>query len=324
MITSRKLVRRVTQGGVQYWTLGPIMPRIASYFLKCVVYLYDSEEAALRGERYGGSGFIVGVQSKTKEEYTHLYVVTNEHVVRKGCRWIRTLIHSDAKPDIIESKTEQWEESKTDDVVVYSFGAFGRDVPYSFVPINFILTETLSSELSVGPGDDTFMVGRLTRHDGGKERNTPSVRFGNISMMPDVPIEHDGRSQYSFIVETRSLPGYSGSPVFVTIPKLTEWPEPKKFSQSSWTNLHQKLVIEGPVKILLGVDCGHLPVEREIVLIDEHGKETKHKTKVNTGMAIVIPGWKILELVNLPTFQSERTGIDRQLGGVGPDVTEPD
>jgi hypothetical protein len=55
----------------------------------------------------------------------------------------------------------------------------------------------------------------------GKFENMPSVRFGNISMLPNErePIEDDNlklrRNQVGYLVEARSRSGYSGSPVFI-------------------------------------------------------------------------------------------------------------
>lgn len=72
----------------------------------------------------------------------------------------------------------------------------------------------------VGPGDDVFVVGRFINSQG-KLRNIPSVRFGNIAQMPLKPIEQ-GRvfgefQQESFLVEARSISGFSGSPVFLIL-----------------------------------------------------------------------------------------------------------
>ena len=56
--------------------------------------------------------------------------------------------------------------------------------------------------------------------DGG-QKNTPSARFGNMSMMPEKPIRRaDGILQESYLLEMRSINGYSGSPAFVHIPPL--------------------------------------------------------------------------------------------------------
>jgi len=75
-----------------------------------------------------------------------------------------------------------------------------------------------SDQIVLGYGDDIFMVGRFITFDG-KQRNTPVVRFGQISMLPAEPVEVDGgRAQEEvFLVECRSIGGLSGSPVFVDL-----------------------------------------------------------------------------------------------------------
>jgi len=56
---------------------------IPEQFLDCSVYMYAEESHARKGEQSGGSGFVVGVPLKINSEETQLYVVTNEHVVKK-------------------------------------------------------------------------------------------------------------------------------------------------------------------------------------------------------------------------------------------------
>ena len=65
-----------------------------------------------------------------------------------------------------------------------------------------------------------FVVGQLVNSQG-KVRNIPSTRFGNIAQMPYEPIEQDrvfGKfQQESFLVEARSIIGFSGSPIFLIL-----------------------------------------------------------------------------------------------------------
>lgn len=56
---------------------------IPKQFLDCSVYLYKTQAQAEAGEQSGGSGFLVGVPLTENPEETQLYVVTNEHVIRK-------------------------------------------------------------------------------------------------------------------------------------------------------------------------------------------------------------------------------------------------
>lgn len=69
----------------------------------------------------------------------------------------------------------------------------------------------------VGIGDDTIMVGRFINHEG-KQKNMPTVRFGSIAMMPsEKVISPAGIAQETFLVEIRSLPGYTGSAVVLML-----------------------------------------------------------------------------------------------------------
>ena len=66
-----------------------------------------------------------------------------------------------------------------------------------------------------GPGEEVVMLGRFLGYDG-TEENKPVARFGNLAMAPTVPIKHPwGFTQPSFLIECRSVSGYSGSPVFI-------------------------------------------------------------------------------------------------------------
>jgi hypothetical protein len=65
-------------------------------------------------------------------------------------------------------------------------------------------------------GEDTFMIGLFASHHGG-DWNTPSARFGNISMLASkfAPVAmENGSKQPCHLVDTHSRGGFSGSPVF--------------------------------------------------------------------------------------------------------------
>jgi len=64
--------------------------------------------------------------------------------------------------------------------------------------------------------DEIRLVGRLITRDG-NQQNKPVVRFGHLAMMDDA-IKRDGEErQRSFLIECRSVSGFSGSPVFVNV-----------------------------------------------------------------------------------------------------------
>jgi hypothetical protein len=110
----------------------------------------------------------------------------------------------------------------------------------------------------VGPGDDVYLVGRFIGHDG-KQRNTPIARFGVISMMPSEPVRnaHTGLAQETILIETHSITGHSGSPVFVQRLPMTPVPglPGLRMYRQEW---------------FLGIDWGHISHFEDVV--DEGGK----------------------------------------------------
>src|SRR5207244_524977 len=87
----------------------------------------------------------------------------------------------------------------------------------TMTPDNF-LTDKIIERYGIGVGDEVFMIGRFVNHEG-RQKNTPTVRFGNLAMMPHEKIldEETGLKQESFLIETRSIPGCSGAPVFIWV-----------------------------------------------------------------------------------------------------------
>jgi hypothetical protein len=193
------------------------MPRILDAWTDIAVYIYKSLEDAQQGVRSGGSGFIVSVPFEVNKEWSHLYTVTNRHVVRGAVDPVIRINRKDGTTECIQTNGNQWEpHSDGDDVAIYPFKAVWEKVQINPVPISAFITRKIIFDEDVGIGDDTIMIGRFMSHDG-TQQNSPSVRFGNIAMMSKEKIvcSETGIAQESFLVEIRSLPGYSGSAVIL-------------------------------------------------------------------------------------------------------------
>jgi len=271
------------------------MPRIDDNILDCSIYLYPSVQEAHDGEKSGGSGFLVGVPSKVNEHRFYGYAITNSHVIREAGSPIIRLNTKEGDMDILPIDKQDWKHHPNgDDLAAYPLSIDVDKYRMKFIPINLFITQEIISVEKIGAGDEVFMVGRFIGYDG-KQQNIPTVRFGNIAIGVVQPLPHRrGYLQDSFLIETRSLSGYSGSPVFVHILPFSKRPKSKGWSKE-----------KGPW--LLGVDWGHEHFF-EKVLEDDGKTEVAEKWKVrtNSGITNVVPVWKLLELLNIKEFVEMR------------------
>lgn len=264
------------------------MPRIDEGFLQCVVYLYKSPEDAVKGIKAGGTGFIVRY-NLAKNNLKMYFVVTNAHVIggisAPGAVRFNT---KDGRTSISQVYKSDWIcHPSGDDIAIASLNGSPEvleSLRHSSIDIDMFVTEDIINTDNIGPGNETFVVGRFVKHDGAKT-NTPIVRCGNISMMPFEPVRlENGYEQKSFLVESRSLSGFSGSPVFV----YANYPFPL-------VNKKERNVL------LLGLDCGHLDIFEPLKKRDgEQIQEIKGDNTVsvsNSGQMIVVPAWKIQEML---------------------------
>lgn len=284
------------------------MPRISDRILECVIYLYPSVDDANEGTNAGGSGFLVSVLSNVNVGSGYIYAVTNSHVIREGDSPIIRMNTKEGSHDVLPLNNHSWYHHPSgDDIAVCPIGGLisSETHKYKHIQTELFLTEKIISDEDIGGGDEVFMVGRFISHEG-KQRNIPTLRFGNIAMMPLEPIMNTRKHmQESFLIETRSLPGYSGSPVFVHI-----LPFSKRPGKEGWS------MEKGPW--LLGIDWGHIPLYEKVVEKnrDEYGNDVAvtegWRVKTNTGMAGVIPAWKLNELLNIEEFVMKREEADKE------------
>lgn len=341
MTSSRRWVELQSARGYTFRVWREVdVPEINQRYLDCSIYLYASRQSAEDGDDAGGSGCLVSVQDEHwgarrivrdkrlhSERFErdfiwtppHLYAVTNKHVIRKGFPVIR-LNTVDGTADVLELQADDWiEHPEGDDLAVAAI-----ELPpiheHAYYPVfdnQFIDRDSLTR--TVGAGDDVFMVGRFVNH-AGKQRNTPSLRFGSIAMLPFEKVKlADGHMQEAFLVEVRSISGYSGSPVFVYKPKKERIRDPNErafdLTSSNWgrSRSRQETITElVGIPELLGIDCGHIPKREKVV----NGAGTPHpqgwRVDTNTGMAVVIPAWRLYDLLNKPELVMQRKEKDEK------------
>ncbi len=205
------------------------------------------------------------------------YVVTNSHVA-VNCGAIR-LNTKDGSSDVIPLSKEAWIHHPAGDDLAIAAMSLSDRFQYKALPMNtFSLTKEDIALYNVGPGDDIFFMGRFITHEG-KQRNQPVVRFGTIAMMPGEPIfqPERGHHQESFLVEARSLSGFSGSPVMLYIPPFSHRFRGGKFEPGDGLDT-------STTTGLLGVDWGNMHLGDEAL--------------TNSGIMAVVPVWKLTELLD--------------------------
>lgn len=287
---------------VQVWVCD--MPRIDDGLLDSIVYLFPSEAAAEDGEKLGGSGFLYGVKIP-ETRFVALFVVTNRHVVENGSMTVR-LNTVDGRKDSIPLDGAEWfYHPDGDDLAACPIGINKDYHRNRYIDADSNLRPQFVKDFNIGVGDDTFMIGRFVGFEG-KQQNLPSVRFGNISQMPVEPIiQSNGFAQESFLIEARSIPGYSGSPVFITIEPHGAFPF--SIPEHLPNNMKEALVRQsgfikeraGPMRFgpfLFGIDYCHL-YDRQRVRSERTGEPVNDwYVQGNSGMMGVIPAWRLTDM----------------------------
>jgi len=308
------------------------MPRLSDRITDCALYFYETEDDAREGSEYGGCGFLTHVTSEVRTSAGYVYAVTNAHVIDDGFTAMRAS-RKDGGIDTIETVPEAWfSHPDGDDIAVLPLETpvptLAR-VRWWSVPTRMFVTRDLIDAYNIGIGDEAFMVGRLIAHDG-RQKNAAVVRFGNISLMAD-PLEklrHKNGEFEGFLVECRSLSGFSGSPVFVMTSQVyrgesaqrltmfqieTEIPQEarEQAREGAKRNIVGSLTLTNAGPWLLGVDWGHMPLYRTVERLEK--PDVSLRVELNTGIACIAPAWKIMDALNVGDLMKQRQEGDRRL-----------
>lgn len=263
---------------------------------KCVVYI----GAEISGkETWCGTGFFASRPWVSNSEARFQYLVTARHVIadlvhkhqvdeilvrlnarKGGVRVLRTKVadwrpHPDSTVDL---KCYRWDRSEID--------AF--DMLCVPLPANAATPDNLEQLLfGLGPGDDVFVTGLFVNR-AGSQRNIPIVRVGTVAAIPEEKVQWGGEEIDAYLVETHSIGGISGSPVFVHY-------------GSSWRHRPPGVTSGGDVTFFfLGVIRGHYDDE---------------KAAINQGIAVVTPVEKVIELFEV-FGEEDRMEEDREVAQI--------
>jgi hypothetical protein len=275
--------------------------RVRQDLLDCAIYFYVDEASARAGESAGASGFLLGLSVPGGHI---VWAVTNRHVIKDG-GWTIRLNTVEGSISTIDTIEENWFLSEEDDLAIMPI-SLSKDIhKFKFIADEWLLLEEDVRAYDIGPGDPRFVVGRFVNHDG-VQRNTPTARFGQIAQSPGELVEVGGYRQESFLVEIRSIGGYSGSPVFVYLDERYYRDIPLGQDRHGNT-IARGAFPNGPW--LLGVDWCMVPTWENVC--DDKGNELPNRWLVpaNSGMMGVVPAWRLKALLDRDDVVAKRVEI---------------
>ncbi|HEX4426589.1 MAG TPA: hypothetical protein VH079_14415 [Terriglobales bacterium] len=165
------------------------------------------------------------------------------------------------------------------------------------ISLDMFLTQANISDHHIGAGDEVFMTGLFTKFKG-ESKNLPIVRMGTVALISNerVPFGDDPDALIdAYLIEGRSIGGLSGSPAFVNETVQVAYDNPKVKSQLFYFAPGQTF--------FMGLVIGHWAVPPSRSLLEQE--------KVNMGISVVVPAWKIKELLFLPEHVEMRNEAEK-------------
>ena len=280
--------------------------RIDPVDLKCVGYICEVRD----GETMPVATTFLALLQEKRPGFNNqhfYYWVTAEHVINNiGDKPILRINRKSGVPFERETDKDEWRTHFDSDVAVFPFNVSDdvwKDLDIEWFDTLLFATEDykrpnvgdlpITKNLpDIALGDDVIFFGLFAQHHG-KDRNLPIVRFGNIVRMPTeerIRIEIDAaptpRDIIAYLVEARSWGGQSGSPAiwqaeFTFKPKKPDVKPVEKKKKR--------------ISALLGVVSSHFDIKQKAEIKSDVFDDIT--TKLNTGIAIVVPAHVIKDLI---------------------------
>jgi hypothetical protein len=208
--------------------------QVHALILQCTAFVGSPSS---KGFSAIGTGFLVQVH---EDNFDFHYLISCRHLVWPSFSHRDSVIPSEpiylrfnskhgGAPRVIETKRTDWTfpEDRHVDICAYPID-FQRHDPDDNLEINYLalrprsfangdnqaqILPGLILERDLTLGEEIFIVGTFIGRVG-ERRNIPIVRVGNVAALPVEPIDYASPRDPAYLIETRSLGGISGSPVF--------------------------------------------------------------------------------------------------------------
>jgi hypothetical protein len=269
--------------------------KVPQNIVKCVGFLAFHNHSLNKLQLVGTAFFLGKDKGETAET---VYLVTARHVIQglndKGVDQVFLIVNMEdgyQNPRTqLALPMKDWFFHPDDNSI--DVAIFKTNLPYKadhlIFPLSLCVSEKILSEQEVGLGDSVFVTGLFSHHFG-KQRNIPIVRTGNLAALDDEKVATKKFGEIdAYLIEARSIGGLSGSPVLLNLGhtrsiggKIKQW-------QSS-----------DPAFYLLGLIHGHYDDSAdELDADDKVDSSALTNEKINTGIAIVVPYYNILAVID--------------------------
>jgi hypothetical protein len=293
-----------------FWPEGKAFMQLPPDISKCASFL-AYEKPAVGGSfdrHFAGTGFFVAHALPPDVGGEILLFITARHVIERtreigtGKTFIR-INNINGNSDWIDLPEGTWRfhDDPSVDLAICAV-ILNSATDLLVIHERMFLTQELISKWGIGPGDDIFITGLFTGNPG-TGRNEPIIRSGNVAAMPTETFQTSSGYIDGYLIESRSIGGLSGSPVFVHLGTGT-----RPYSPNQRTN-------EDSLFFLMGLIRGHW--DHCDAFVSEDGLFSNEK--LNMGIAIVTPTSKIAEMIQYEAVQnavrtiSERKRAEKNL-----------
>ena len=320
------------------------MPRIKQELQLTAFYLYGRSPKTGQIEGPRGTGVFVMREPANPLFRPHVYAVTAHHVaVEHGASILRinqilgSPVSFGATTQLssrfLEHEPHEWLFMPgSDDLAAIDVSDEIWPAP-NFKKFDFLrgvderdfVTENFVMDVVLGAGDDGLMLGLFAKNPG-RDFNLPAARFGNISQIanPKNPVpQGNGVVRPSHIFDMHSRPGFSGSPVYVY-----RTPDNDLTAIDSEGNFHLDMNRRDNAFLkFLGIHSGQFEENLEVSKAEAYGQLPIHEgdhITVPSSMTVIVPAWRITELLNLPQFEELRVMRETRLTKEGPARVRPE
>jgi hypothetical protein len=288
----------------------PVRPSLIESMKRTVVFFQTNcPELDGQGKQvstsHAGTAFLLALADPRLSGGSFTYLVTNRHVAQPGiengqpCQPTAYFLRADTKvPDQAGSYSTivqllpgglDWTfpADPSVDLAIAPIGVDPNKLDVIFLPSTLLLSKADVAQNEVEEGDSVLFTGLFVQMTG-QTHSEPIVREGKIAMMPKEAIQTTLHALGDiYLVDCHVFGGNSGSPMFINL-----------------AGQRQGGLTVGLNYKLLGVVSGYVKETANFEL--QTVAAYAGTVDANSGVAIVVPAQKILDLLDAPALKALR------------------